>query len=563
MQDSLKKLVARVPFLKTPALLARRIWKDRASLATVARDFFDTRRETIFLRGYAFPHFGRTALILAVDDGLIYTIKLGALLASGLRFLEWRPVVVFRNRSSFLGRLYFEAFGIQDFVYLDDIEIEVVEREQCRQSAEAFMQGPLDLQTVKTWHFRESWIGPQIISTLSRVRFEGMIDLDNAEVRKLLASVLPGMLEHVLRAHKLVAKHPADLAIANEANYSIFAPLVDACIAHGMSVIQFIQPWKDDALIFKRLTIATRREQPASVDRATLSRLRGRPWTAGHEERLQQVLSDRYSGRWYLQARNQMNTHRRNRAELIGKLSLEPTRKIAVVFSHVLWDANLFYGTDLFRDYGEWFVETVLAACANPNVNWLIKIHPANVWKRAYEEVSAEYAEVALIRGRIGVLPAHVTLLPADTDISTYSLFESIDYGITVRGTAGMELPCFGKPCLTAGTGRYSGLGFTVDSSTREEYLSRLANLHELPTMTEEEVVQAKWHAYTSFILRPWLMKSARSQFAYKPQGSHPLDHNLHLVARSTDEIRKNADLDAWAVWASGSDVDFVVCERQ
>lgn len=121
-----------------------------------------------------------------------------------------------------------------------------------------------------------------------------------------------------------------------------------------------------------------------------------------------------------------------------------------------------------------------------------------------------------------------------------------------------MELPCFGKPCLTAGTGRYSGLGFTVDSSTREEYLSRLANLHELPTMTEEEVVRAKWHAYTSFMLRPWSMKSARSQFAYKKQGSHPLDHNLHLVARSTEEILKNGDLEAWARWASGVDTDYL-----
>ena len=34
-------------------------------------------------------------------------------------------------------------------------------------------------------------------------------------------------------------------------------------------------------------------------------------------------------------------------------------------------------------------------------------------------------------------------------------LFKVIDYGITVRGTIGIELPCFGIPVITAGTGRY------------------------------------------------------------------------------------------------------------
>jgi hypothetical protein len=190
--------------------------------------------------------------------------------------------------------------------------------------------------------------------------------------------------------------------------------------------------------------------------------------------------------------------------------------------------------------------------------NWLIKIHPANVWKRAYENVSVEYAELTLIRDHIGELPSHVRIIPADSDISTYSLFESVDFGVTVRGTAGIELPCFGKPCMTAGTGRYSGLGFTVDSNSPEEYLRKLGRLQEIPQLTREQVQRAKWHAYTVFVLRPWLMKSARSEFSYRQKGQHPLDHNLEFVARSIAEIRKNGDLDAWASWAPGREVDYI-----
>jgi capsule polysaccharide export protein KpsC/LpsZ len=211
----------------------------------------------------------------------------------------------------------------------------------------------------------------------------------------------------------------------------------------------------------------------------------------------------------------------------------------------------------LFDDYGEWFVETVRAACSNPSMNWLVKMHPANMWKRSYENVTLEYTETMLIRREIGVLPPHVRLIGADDDISTLSLFKAIDFGVTVRGTSGMELVCFGKPCVTAGTGRYSGLGFTLDCADRQQYLDRLASLHKQPPLTAQEVLQAKWHAYTSFLLRPWAMKSVRAKFIYGKR-HHALDHNLHLTVSSTQEMEASSDLISFADWAQSSRVDFL-----
>ena len=106
------------------------------------------------------------------------------------------------------------------------------------------------------------------------------------------------------------------------------------------------------------------------------------------------------------------------------------------------------------------------AACANDRVNWVVKLHPANVWKRRRDRVSGELDELVAIRERVGELPPHVRLLEPDTDISTWSLFDVTDFGVTIRGSVGFELPCFGVPVLTAGTGFYSGRGFTVDSET-------------------------------------------------------------------------------------------------
>ena len=175
----------------------------------------------------------------------------------------------------------------------------------------------------------------------------------------------------------------------------------------------------------------------------------------------------------------------------------------------------MFFGRDLFADQEEWFVETVKAAAANDRVNWIVKLHPANVWKRRRDGVVGELDEHVAIREQVGALPAHVKLLDPDTEISTWSLFAVTDYGVTIRGSVGFELPCFGKPALTAGTGFYSGRGFTVDSDSREQYLARLASVQELEPPAPDAVELARRHAHALFRLRQTRFTSYRS--VYKP----------------------------------------------
>ena len=187
-------------------------------------------------------------------------------------------------------------------------------------------------------------------------------------------------------------------------------------------------------------------------------------------------------------ARNQPNSEDYAKGEIFKRYGLDQTKKLAVVFSHVLWDANLFYGEDLFKDYGDWFEQTVKAACENDRVNWLIKMHPANLWKRSREGSEGEYAEISIINDSIGKLPLHVKILDPSASVSTLSLYESIDYAITVRGTAATEAPCFGVPTLTAGTGRCDGFGFTIDSHSCEEYLNKLDTIEKIPKMNSEQI---------------------------------------------------------------------------
>lgn len=545
-----KAVAARWPLLMDLYLFAR---APKAELP-VWLDLWRTRRTTGFLRR---PEIATRAtedvVLIPLLGGWVYEIKMQLMFATALRLQGWRVVVLSESRRATRAYHYSKAFGIEEVVSHEDIPLSQEGLALCDKAATEFMAGPLTFQSVKSWMFQGSWIGPQILGSVSRTQFRGAPDPSDPAIRSEIAEQLPKVLRGVLVAAKVMDSVRPRLMTTLEANYARHGPLVDMAVRSGIDVIHYNQITKDDSVVLKRLTAETRRTHMASVARETLDFLENEvPWNPQREAELWSEFADRYGGRWRLQNRNQRGTRKMDREEIASEVNLRPGKKIAVLFSHILWDANIFYGEDLFNDYGEWFVRSVAAACANPKVDWLIKLHPANVWKRAYEGVTTELSELQLINSEIGSLPDHVHLLPPDTNISTLSLYESADYGVTVRGTPGMEMACFGKAVFTAGTGRYSHLGFTIDSSSADEYLRRLAAIQTYEPPTADQIRLARRHAHAVFRLRLWQMKSFQSRFNFE-RDWHPLDHNVGIAVRSIEEIRKTGDLEKWVTWAAGS----------
>lgn len=521
-------------------------------------DYLNTKVHSKFIRKQTLRNADpdKIALFLSISDW-IYEAKTEAMLALGLKMNGWRIVVLMSKRAIW-ARRYYELFGINNFIYFEDINLEEQIKKECKEEANQFLHRSLTFQLVKSWKYRGAWIGPQIIATVSRHLRKGKPDLNDELIKKNIISILPETLQTVKNAEVILAKLKPRLVLLNEANYSSAGPITDVAIKKRIDVIQFVQPHRDDALIFKRLNQQTRRFHPNSISSESMKLAKKINWTQNYEAELEEEFNCRYKGKWFLQSRNQPCVKQKSKQEIINTLKLDPSKKIAGIFSHVLWDANLFYGEDLFEDYGDWFVQTVKAACENKNINWIVKLHPANLWKRDREKASGELSELSLIKRHVGELPAHVKLLYPDTEISTKSLFESIDYGITVRGTVGVELPCFGVLTFTAGTGRYSGLGFTNDSRTKEEYLKKIKDIQKYIGMTKKQIELAKKHAYFLFRCRPWQMKSFKPIFKSIKKGTHPLDHNLLFKVNSFEEIRANQDLDKFAKWAETKEIDYL-----
>jgi Capsule polysaccharide biosynthesis protein len=525
-----------------PVRLSREVdtWWDYRSFRRTTRSLFPS---TVVPRRAKGP-----ALIVSLSDS-VYSAKLEGMLAIALQLQGLQSMALVR-RNAFWGKRYLQLFGINQFMFLEDYVLTDAERATSDEAVNEFMSRPLRFADIKDWVFEGGRVGQYALSTVARRLHRGMPDLRDQETIRLLREQLQHSIEGVFKAKRIFEKFTPSVCLFNEINYSDYGPMYAVAFQRGLNIIQFVHALRDRALIFKRSVPETLRMHPNSVSRNSLEKLAHYPWLPTHERMLRVEFADRYGGRWFLSRREQRAKRMKTREEISRQLELDPKKKVAVIYSHILWDANLFYGDDLFDDNEHWFVETVRAACENPNVNWIVKLHPAIMWKREWDNDRGELNEVAALREKVGDIPSHVKVLFPDTDINTYSLFGIGDYGVTIRGTVGMELPCLGIPVLTAGTGRYSGLGFTIDSTSRQQYLSRLRDIHHISPLTPAQVELAKKHALAVFCLRPWVMETFENRFSESVKGFHPLNPNLFLVAKTQEDFAKSGDLENFARWA-------------
>jgi hypothetical protein len=347
--------------------------------------------------------------------------------------------------------------------------------------------------------------------------------------------------------------------------YTPEAEMFDACVSAGVDTFIWAAGHKSNTIMLKRYTRATREQHPKSLSQESWERVKAMPWTERHRQQLHEELHGSYaSGDWQSHVGTQFNKRLAEAQDVRRQLGLDPAKKTAVIFPHILWDGSLCWGTDLFIGYEEWLIETVRAAASNRQMNWILKIHPAHVGKSVKAGRTGEPAEMLAVRKHIGVLPPHIRLVPPEHPLSTFSLYSVMDACVTVRGTVGIEAARLGIPVVTGGTGRYSGKGFTVDSASRAEYLQRLAHIQDIPRLTPAQQELAERFAYGTFLLRPLHVTCATSE--YRPEDV-AITGSAHRTVRinisSPDEWHRAPDLRLFADWLNSDALDFMTWNGQ
>jgi hypothetical protein len=499
---------------------------------------------------------GRRYLIVSLNDRP-RQIRLEALLAKSLQ-LRGAHVDVLAFRSMPGAVRAWRALGFRRLAFYEDFAGGGAPPEAV---AEA-MASCRTVQDFKAYEYRGARVGRQALATVVRARHEPRVDLEDLDVRASIASTLHYGIEGVHTGERLLDALRPDALLMIERGYAGLGSFFDVALERGIEVIQFGSAHRDDAFLMKRYDLETRDLHPRSLDDRTWARLLEGGWTEERERTLEAELAGREEGKWFMARHARHSARRRGPDRLRADLGLDPGRKVAVLFSHVLWDAAMFYGRDVFPDQGRWFEETLRLAAEDDRVQWLVKLHPALFWMLERDGVRREPAEFAMIREAVGELPPHVRLIRPDDDVDNVDLFQIVDAGVTIRGTVGLELPRLGVPVLTAGTSDYTGRGFTVDASDADEYAQNVRGIADLERLDDEQVRLAKLYAYGVFCVRPWRFSSFTLDYLPPEEAGESLDHQLRFHVRTVEDLERADDLRVFAEWVDGSSERDFVDER-
>jgi hypothetical protein len=475
---------------------------------------------------------------------LLQAPVLGGFLAAG-----YEPVVMLYSRERVPVRLY-RALGVRRFVWFDRFD-----HRAAPALAASLLEGVADVEALIELEHDGVRVGRYAAATLLRRTRRSSLDLGDPATHTAVERALLETLDHTTAIRRILADVAPDAALLVDRGYTPEGPLFDLCLTTGIVTYTWNAAHRDNTLLLRRYDSATKDAHPAGLSDQTWRELLAMPWDDRHRQAtLDELRSSYASGEWYGEVGTQFRSRLSEGNELRAELGLDE-RPVAGIFPHIFWDATYFWGTDLFEDYQRWFVEAVQAAYANDRVQWVIKVHPANIVKNARDGIVDEPAEETALRA-IGSVPDHIRVLPADTAVATLSLLEILDYCCTVRGTVGLEAAALGATVITAGTGRYDHLGFTLDPATREELRATLDSLPDIPF--RPDVDTALRYAYGVLLVRPLRLRSVSARF--RQDEAATLD--VRVAAVRWDDLQEAADIRAIADWLGADRPDLVDRDR-
>jgi|GEM_PF-1947142 len=193
-----------------------------------------------------------------------------------------------------------------------------------------------------------------------------------------------------------------------------------------------------------------------------------------------------------INAFNKKNTLYNSRITFSKNYNLDQNKKNIFIMLHAFNDyPHSHFRWMIFKDYYDWFINTLEFAKTNNKVNWIFKQHPSIKY---YPNKDTSFEKL------FSECPDNIIYIDENNQIDTRSLVYCADLIVTCLGSAGFELPAMGAiPSLTAGDNFYTKLGFALEPTNKTEYfdiLSRADKINKLDVEAQHRARAAYIYIY-------------------------------------------------------------------
>ena len=171
--------------------------------------------------------------------------------------------------------------------------------------------------------------------------------------------------------------------------------------------------------------------------------------------------------------------------------TLENSKKPNIlILVHLCWDSSLSFSEPVFETLEDWIISTFIAAKNLTSYNWIFKIHPAEIEENSVNKVFNSTHLINKLRAQHK--PTNIFVINNPIDIKNTALLKKISSVISVTGTAAVEFPAMGIPCLLASRKGYSRYGFVTHSKSIEDYEFKLKTIRKSTLINNEKIKKAR-----------------------------------------------------------------------
>jgi hypothetical protein len=381
------------------------------------------------------------------------------------------------------GRYLFEPLGLNIF-YLSDY-VSSIDRNNA-----ALKSTNLTIEQIKDFHDDDVSIGEHAYA--GTLRYFGTGSLSREPMGEgVLRRYFEASLLVSYGVKQLLSRNKFDVGCFNHGIYSPQGVIGEVLRSEKIRVVNWNVAYRKKCFIFSHEDTYhhTLMNESANL-------WENMSWSSSTENKIKEYLESRRTGEndWIWFHENPIEEMQKIRTQL----DLDETKPIIGMLTNVMWDAQLHYPANCFPSMLDWVLETIEYFVQHPNLQLLIRIHPAEIR-------GTMASRQPLLREILDVYPtlaSNIRVIPPESNISSYAAMELCDSAIIFGTKMGVELSAIGLPVIAAGEAWVRNKGITEDPITKNEYFKLLDCLPFRKRLSEDKERRGLKYAFHFFFRR-------------------------------------------------------------
>jgi len=385
----------------------------------------------------------------------------------------------------------------------------------------------LTYNEIITFKFKNISIGEHALA--GALRFFAVGTLGNQPYSdKILRQYFESSLLTAFSFINLFKKNKFDVVVLHHGIYVPQGIIVQVAKSMGVRVVVWNIAYREKRFIFSHGDTYHHtliEENPDTWKKISLGRR--------HKDSLKKYLDSRSEG-----SKDWISFHNEKSSDKLDfiseKLKLKKDITCIGLLTNVIWDAQLHYPSNAFKDMLQWVIKTIEYFSTRKDLQLIIRIHPAeangNIPSRqlVFDEINKIYKNI----------PDNVHIVLPKDPVSSYVLMSICDT-ILIYGTKmGVEMTYRGKPVIVAGEAWIKNKGITYDPESEAEYFHLLNSLPFRKNISLSRLKLAEKYAFHFFYRRMIPIKSVQ-----RVSGWPPFDIGIENISELAPGIDKGLDI--------------------